>query len=225
MKLLLIYERLLTAFGPQHWWPADTPFEMMAGAILTQSCAWTNVEKALANLKRAGILSPEAICRLSYEELSVLIRPSGYYNAKARKLKCLSAWFLTRCGGDPARLAAVPDLRKELLDVHGVGPETADSIVLYAAGKPVFVIDAYTRRIATRLGLAPDATGYDTLQKLFMTGLPPDASLYNEFHALLVRLGKDFCQKKPSPARLCFACPLTELCRFHAENYPALSRK
>jgi endonuclease-3 related protein len=205
-----IYRRLRDCYGPQHWWPAEGPFEMMVGAILTQSAAWRNVEKAIANLKVAGALSAAALRRLSLTELARLIRPSGYYNAKALKLKSLAHWLgesydddLERMlAGEPARL------RGELLAVHGIGPETADSILLYGAGRPVFVIDAYTRRILGRLGLAPASSSYSALQVLFMDNLPPDTQLFQEYHALLVALAKNACRRQPR----CSDCCLSDSC-------------
>jgi endonuclease III related protein len=200
-RLLSIYRLLLEQYGPQHWWPGGSSFEVMVGAILTQSTAWRNVEKAIANLKNAHVMSPSAIRLLTVDELAVLIRPSGYYNAKARKLKALGDW----CGDDLNKLFAhnTDTLRHQLLQVHGVGPETADSILLYAADKPVFVIDAYTRRIIGRVGIAPDIDSYDAYQSLFMNNLPADTSLFNEYHALLVRLGKEVCRKVPACRECC----------------------
>lgn len=208
--LLDIYNRLFAAYGPQHWWPAEEPFEVMVGAILTQSAAWRNVEKAIANLKAAGALSPALLRRLSLPEIAALIRPSGYYNAKARKLKALAAWLGANYGDDIARMSTqgTEKLRTQLLSVYGVGPETADSIILYAATQPVFVIDAYTRRIISRLGLSPEVQSYATYQAFFMNNLPADVRLFNEYHALLVRLGKDVCRKQP----LCERCCLCHLC-------------
>lgn len=209
--LLEIYGRLMACYGQQHWWPADEPFEVMVGAILTQSAAWVNVEKAIASLKRAGALSPQALRRMRVQELAALIRPSGYYNAKALKLKSLASWLGDSFNDDLSRFSSVDTagLRRQLLSVHGIGEETADSILLYAAAKPVFVIDAYTRRIVSRIGTAPDGNSYAHYQRLFMDNLPPDVQLFNEYHALLVRLGKDACRKKP----LCERCCLGEMCQ------------
>lgn len=209
--LLEIFARLFAAYGPQHWWPAEGPFEIMVGAILTQSAAWANVEKALRNLKTADALSPAAMRRLTNQKLAMLVRPSGYYNAKARKLKSLSEWFSKTYKEDVSRMSAQKKdiLREQLLAVHGVGPETADSIILYVANQPTFVIDAYTRRILERLGLLPEIDKYDSYQALFMDNLPADAKLFNEYHALLVRLGKEVCKKKPD----CANCCLKSLCR------------
>jgi endonuclease-3 related protein len=205
-----VYRRLHAAFGPQGWWPADTPFEVIVGAILTQAAAWTNVEKAIANLKAAGALSPEGMRNTGEAELAALIRPSGYFNAKARKLKAFIVLLDENFGGDLRRLLATPaaELRRLLLATHGIGPETADSIVLYAAGQPAFVIDAYTRRVFSRLGIAPAPATYDGWRGLFMRALPADAALFNEYHALIVRLGKDVCRKTPR----CQACPLLAIC-------------
>jgi len=198
-------------YGPQHWWPAGEPFEVMVGAILTQSAAWGNVEKAIANLKGAGVLSPQGIRRLPLAELAEIIHPSGYYNAKAKKLKSLAHWLGENCGDDLSQLFATDTgrLRKQLLSIHGIGPETADSIILYAAGKPVFVIDAYTRRILNRIGLAPVDNGYDAYQAFFMENLPTDVRLFNEYHALLVCLAKDVCRRRQP---LCTECCLDDIC-------------
>jgi len=205
-----IYQRLLGRFGPQHWWPADEPFEVIVGAILTQSAAWGNVERAIVNLRGVGALSPRALRELPRPKLAALIHPCGYYNAKALKLKAFALWLGNHYDDDLDRLFALDadDLRQQLLAVHGVGPETADSIILYAAGKPVFVIDAYTRRIISRLGLAPEKEGYAAYQKFFMENLPPDAKLFNEYHALLVCLGKNVCRRQP----LCAECCLGDTC-------------
>ncbi len=210
-RLSAIYDRLRGAYGPQHWWPAGSPWEVIVGAILTQSAAWTNVEKAIANLQAAGLLSPAGIHGAAQDELARLVFPSGYYNAKARKLKAFAQRLHDGYQGRLEALFALdlPALRAELLSIHGVGPETADSIILYAAGKPSFVIDAYTRRIACRLGLAAASVTYHDLQALFMANLPPDAPLFNEYHALLVCLAKEACRKRP----LCQPCPLApDLC-------------
>jgi endonuclease-3 related protein len=215
-KLLNIYHCLLDHYGPQRWWPAEGPFEMMVGAVLTQSTTWTSVQKAIANLKTAGVLSPEALRQLPLSELAALIFSSGYYNAKALKLKSLAA-YLWEYHDDLDRLFAVDTcrLRRELLGVHGIGEETADSILLYAAKRPVFVIDAYTRRILSRIGLAPDRSRYADYQRLFMDNLPADSGLYNEYHALLVCLGKKVCRRHP----LCQQCCLSgDACRLDRPN-------
>ncbi len=209
--LLGIYQRLFTRYGPQHWWPAEDPFEVMVGAVLTQSVTWKNVEKAIANLKAAGALSPEALRQMDLTVLAASIRACGYYNAKARKLKALACWLGETSHDDLAALFSrdTVHLRKDLLSVYGIGLETADSIALYAARKPIFVIDAYTRRIIDRLGLKPRVEGYDAYQALFMANLPQDdTTLFNEYHALLVCLGKNVCRKQP----LCGGCCLAGIC-------------
>ncbi len=207
-----IYHRLWSHYGPQHWWPAQEPFEVIIGAILTQSAAWANVEKAIANLKAAKALSPEALRRLSLSEVATLIHPCGYYNAKALKLKSLASWLGKYYGDNLNKLfiCNTDYLRQQLLSIHGIGQETADSIILYAAHKPIFVIDAYTRRIINRIGLAPDSNSYIAYQTLFMDNLPSDAGLFNEYHALLVCLAKDVCRHRP----LCQQCCLNSICRF-----------
>jgi endonuclease-3 related protein len=209
-RLQEVYRRLMEGYGPQHWWPAEEPFEVMVGAILTQSAAWGNVEKAIASLKEAGVLSPAALRRLPLAELAGLIRPCGYYNAKALKLKALANWLEEYCADDLSQLfeGDAAALREQLLSIHGIGDETADSILLYAAGKPVFVIDAYTRRILGRLGLAPEGKGYAAYQDLFMDNLPVKAELFNEYHALLVCLAKHVCRRRPR----CHECCLADIC-------------
>ncbi|MGD1119867.1 MAG: endonuclease [Dehalococcoidales bacterium] len=200
-----VYGRLFNRYGPQHWWPARTPFEVIVGAILTQSAAWTNVEKAIENLRKAGMLSASALRQLPEAKLAGLIYSCGYYNVKARKLKAFAAWFGERYGDSLEKLFAqdTGDLRRELLSVYGIGEETADSILLYAGGKPVFVIDAYTRRIIDRLGISPDRKSYADYQALFMNNVPADANLFNEYHALLVRLGKEACRRQPKCGGCC----------------------
>ncbi len=209
-RLLDVYGRLFGAYGPQDWWPGETPLEVIVGAILTQSAAWRNVEKAIGNLKAAGALSVEGLHRLHEGELAQVVRPSGYFNAKARKLKAFIEMLYGRFDGDLDRMLATPldELRTLLLATHGIGPETADSILLYSAGYPVFVIDAYARRVFSRLGMAPAHDTYEAWQRLFMDALPADAALFNEYHALVVRLGKDVCRKRPR----CPECPLREVC-------------
>jgi endonuclease-3 related protein len=208
--LLDIYHLLYDSYGRQYWWPADAPFEVIIGAILTQSTAWTNVEKAIANLKAAASLDPQSIHRIPIEELARLIRPSGYYNAKALKVKAFVERLCTKYDGDLDELFQLDtdSLRHELLSIHGIGDETADSIILYAACRPVFVIDAYTRRILNRLGLAPAKDSYSAYQTLFTDNLPANEKLFNEYHALLVRHGKQVCRKTP----LCNGCCLRSLC-------------
>ena len=213
-----IYDRLFDRYGPQHWWPGDSPFEVIIGAILTQSTAWTNVEKAIANLKAEGLLDAKSLDAIETEKLATLIRPSGYYNTKAAKLKAFVERLNQEHGGSLDRLFELDtsDLRKEMLSIHGIGPETADSILLYAAHRPVFVIDAYTKRIIARLGLAPVSDRYEAFQQLFMDRLPHDEVMFNEYHALLVCHGKEACRKTPKCDICCLAslskkrCPSAE---------------
>jgi endonuclease-3 related protein len=207
-ELAVIYHRLLSFFGEQGWWPAETPFEVMVGAILTQNTAWRNVEHAIARLKEAGVLTPEGLHRITERRLARLIRPAGYYNVKAKRLKALIAFLTREYGGDLQRMFREPlaPLRERILMVQGVGPETADSILLYAGEKPIFVIDAYTKRILFRHGMILDGASYGAIQDLFMRSLPADVTQYKEYHALFVRLAKTFCKTKP----LCTGCPLEE---------------
>ena len=201
-----VYKTLHRAFGHQAWWPGDTPFEVMVGAILTQNTAWTNVEKAIRNLKKARKLSFDSLRRISRGKLSHLIRPAGYFNVKADRLKCFMDFLYRECRGDPSRLKreALPALREKLLSVKGIGPETADSILLYALGKTSFVIDAYTRRIFSRHGLAAEGESYERWREIFTRALPADLDLYNDYHAQIVRTAKSYCLKRPR----CEACPL-----------------
>ncbi|MDU9050553.1 MAG: endonuclease III domain-containing protein [Candidatus Electrothrix sp. Rat3] len=202
-----IYRRLLAHFGPQHWWPSETPFEVMVGAILTQNTNWQNVEKAIANLKRAGVLSLPAMASLSVEELAEYIRPAGYYNIKAGRLRNLFTMIAEQWDNDLEYLLQQPTsvLREHLLSVKGIGPETADSMVLYAAGQPIFVVDAYTHRILLRHEIISEDYDYFQIQEMFMDSLEENTALFNEYHALLVQVGKHFCKKsKPQ----CGGCPL-----------------
>lgn len=204
-----IYKRLSHYYGPQHWWPAENRFEVIVGAILTQNTAWTNVVKALSNLKAAKLLSAAGLTRAPLEQVARLIRPSGYFNQKAKKLKAFMTFLNGRYNGSLAKMAAqdMSDLRRELLEIHGIGPETADSILLYALDKPVFVVDAYTRRVLSRHGLCSEDISYEQLRTLVESSIAVDVACYNEFHALFVQAGKDFCRKKP----LCQGCPLDPL--------------
>ena len=213
-----VHDTLLAAFGPQDWWPGDTPFEVMVGAVLTQNTAWTNVEKAIANLQAADVLACPAILDLEAPVLATLIRPAGFFNVKAKRLQALCG-FLRQEGVEeaPERLAEsapLPHLRPKLLGVHGVGEETADSILLYALNLPSFVVDAYTRRIFGRLGLLAGDESYAHIQARFQKHLPAQTGLYNEYHALIVRLGKDVCRPRPR----CGACPLAGICPYAAAN-------
>lgn len=202
-----IYSRMLEHFGPQHWWPGETPFEVMVGAILTQNTNWQNVEKAIANLKGAGVLSLPALAALSTEELAEYIRPAGSYNIKAGRLQNLFAMIAKDWDNDLDYLLqqSAPVVREQLLSVKGIGLETADSMVLYAAGQPIFVVDTYTHRILLRHELISEDYDYFQIQEMFMDNLDEDAALFNEYHALLVQVGKQFCKKsKPK----CGGCPL-----------------
>jgi len=206
-ELSIIYEKLRCCYGPQHWWPGDTPFEVCIGAILTQNTAWQNVEKAIQNLKAAGKLDAPSLRAIPEAELANLIRPSGYYNTKAKKLKAFVTWLEQRCHDDLANLfqTETASLRQELLDIYGIGEETADSILLYAGYKPVFVVDAYTKRIFSRLRLIPPAKPYAEIQAIFMNNLPEDTPLFNEYHALIVRHGKETCRRQPRCRGCCLA--------------------
>lgn len=205
-----VYNTLLACYGPQHWWPGETPFEVIVGAILTQNTSWHNAARAIDALRAADKLSAAAIRAAEPGQLATLIRPSGYFNAKARKLQAIAEFIGEAADDLDARFTGdTGALRRALLAVHGVGPETADSILLYAAERPVFVIDAYTLRIISRLGLTGENPGYDRLQRLFTANLAPDTKLFNEFHALIVRLGKEVC--KPTPR--CPECCLNAVCR------------
>ncbi|HUX07084.1 MAG TPA: hypothetical protein VMX35_07180 [Acidobacteriota bacterium] len=203
-------ERLLAHFGPRHWWPAETPFEVMVGAVLTQNTAWTNVERAIDNLRRSNALTPEGLSSLSTEEMQEAIRPSGYFRQKEKKLRALLKWLLGRHGGDIEKLRAgeTDGLRRELLELWGVGKETADSILCYALTKPVFVVDAYTIRVLSRHGVVRRGATYDEVQESAHASLPRDTAYLNEAHALFVALGKEFCLSR-SPR--CAGCPLEEL--------------
>lgn len=203
-----VYERLYGAFGPQGWWPGETPFEVCVGAILTQNTAWANVEKAINNLKARGVFDPEALLNLGQAELAALIRPAGYFNQKARKIREFLSWFRETGGFEAMEGMETNALRESLLSIRGIGPETADSILLYALGRPVFVVDAYTVRVLARHEvIGPDA-GYHDVQALFQDNLPRDPRMFNEFHALFVRLGKERCRRR---GPLCEACPLETL--------------
>ncbi len=206
LELKRIYGLLLERYGPRHWWPAETPFEVCVGAILTQNTNWGNVEKAIANLKREGLLSALALRDVAVDRLAETIRPAGYFNVKSVRLKGFISWLFDRFEGSVERMAGEdwPRLRKELLTVKGIGPETADSILLYACGKPTFVVDAYTKRLLTGLGLITGKEGYEEVRALFMNNLPADVALFNEYHALIVQHAKEHCRKKP----LCPGCPL-----------------
>lgn len=206
-QLIFIYERLLSAFGPQNWWPGDSPFEVCVGAILTQNTSWENVKKAIFNLKNKGLLEPRAIYELPRESIAAIIRPAGYYNIKAGRLQNFMAFLMNEFHGDLDHMfsTGMEVLRPRLLGVKGIGPETADSILLYAGRLPSFVVDVYTMRALIRHDLIEESADYEEVRALFMDHLPADVDLYNEYHALWVNLGKRFC-KKTKPR--CEKCPL-----------------
>ncbi len=218
MKFLTIYRRLHACYGPQHWWPGDGPFEVMVGAVLTQNTAWTNVEKAIANLKAAGVLDAKSIAHLPQQDLARLLTPAGYFNIKARRLQNFCRWYLEQGGYEALRRWSTQRLRRGLLSVNGVGHETADDMLLYAFQRPLFVIDAYTRRIFSRLGMVDHDLSYEALRHLFESALQRElrgsagrrrlVSLYNEYHALIVIHGKDVCRKRPR----CGGCCLRRWC-------------
>ncbi len=205
-KIIEIYHKLYHAFGPQHWWPGGSPFEIAVGAILTQNTNWANVEKAIASLKNKRALSAKGIYEMKAEKLALFIRPAGYFNVKARRLKAFIHFLINDYHGSMGRMKneKLDTLRTKLLNVHGIGPETADSILLYALDKPVFVIDAYTKRVLSRHSVINHDESYERIQDLFHETLKRDTELFNEYHALFVRLGKTYCRKKP----LCDGCPL-----------------
>jgi endonuclease-3 related protein len=207
-RLRAVYRRMLACYGPQHWWPARTRFEVLVGAVLTQNTAWTNVEHAIANLREAGALEPAALLALPENRLAKLLRPSGYFNVKAVRLRSLCAWYVEQ--GRHARLRHWPTgrLRHALLGLHGVGPETADDILLYAFDRPVFVIDAYTRRLFARLGMVEGREPYEALRAACEGALGADAPLFNEYHALIVQHAKAHCRLRPR----CAGCCLFKLC-------------
>ena len=208
-QLTEIYQLLFDRFGPQHWWPGQTQFEIITGAILTQNTNWTNVEKAIDNLKAANCLTPEKLHYMETSQLAGLIRPAGYFNIKAKRLKNFLVWLFENYAGRLADLQnlSTEQLRAELLTVKGIGLETADSILLYAFDREIFVVDAYTARIATRHNLIEPGADYEQIRQLFQSNLSADIKLFNEYHALLVRTGKEFCK----PKARCDDCPLQQL--------------
>ena len=209
-KLPEIYQRLFYAFGPQHWWPGDSPFEIAVGAILTQNTNWGNVEKAIHNLKKQNSLAAKTIHDMPVQKLAELIKPAGYFNVKAKRLKNFIDFLMNKYHGSMKRIGDedMQVIRKNLLGVNGIGPETADSILLYALGKPVFVIDAYTKRVLSRHGIMGDEKSYDEFQELFHSALDRDVKLYNQYHALFVKVGKVYCRRQRP---LCDRCPLQTL--------------
>jgi endonuclease-3 related protein len=206
--LIKIYRTLYQTYGPRHWWPGETSFEVMVGAILTQNTSWRNVEKAIQKLKGKGVLNPEGIHHLKKSELARLIKSSGYYRIKTDRLKSFIDFLFEEYDGNIKKMGRerLGELREKLLGVKGIGPETADSILLYGLKKPIFVVDAYTRRILSRHGIISEKASYEEVQKLFMDYLPRDEKLFNEYHALFVYLGKTVCKKIPR----CELCPLRD---------------
>jgi endonuclease-3 related protein len=209
-KIHQVYHHLLKTLGPQHWWPGDTPFEIIVGAVLTQNTNWQNVVKAIRNLREADLLDPHALYNVPPEELEELIRPAGYFRVKARRLRSLLEFLIVRYDGSLEKMfrAGLPELREELLAVNGIGPETADSILLYAGDLPTFVVDAYTHRVLARHGWIGFEADYHQIQDYLLASLPQEVQLYNEFHALIVHLGKHYC-KKTGPK--CRECPLFKM--------------
>jgi endonuclease-3 related protein len=215
-ELLSLYRALLDHFGPRNWWPADNPFEVVIGAILTQNTAWTNVELAITNLKEAQTLSPDTLSDIPLERLEELIKPSGFFRQKAKRLQDFSRHLVSKWQSDLSNFCSgsLDEARARLLSRPGVGPETADSILLYAAYRPSFVVDAYTRRIFERIGVLHGNETYGEIRQIFMQALPEDVALYNEYHALIVHLAKTSCRKKRP---LCTDCPIRSHCRYAAQ--------
>lgn len=209
-NLLEVYERLLARFGPQHWWPGESPFEIMVGAVLVQNTAWKNVERAIDNLREAGVMAPHALYALPAAELAELIRPAGYFQVKAKRLRNLLTFVMDDYGGDLDAMfqTDLATLREQLLGIHGIGPETADAILLYAGGLGTFVIDTYTHRLLARHGWIEYDADYHQIKDYFESALPTDAKLYNEYHALVVRVGKEYCCKTGPK---CDTCPLVTM--------------
>lgn len=203
-----VHQRLLAAYGPQGWWPGDGPFEVMVGAVLTQNTSWRNAERAIGALRAAGALAPRRLAGLPERSLAALLRPAGYFNVKAARLRALSVWVVEAGGCERLRRLPTPTLRRRLLAVHGVGPETADAILLYAFARPVFVVDAYARRLVARFGWGSGGEPYETLRAWFEARLPRAAPVLNEHHALIVRHGKEVCRPRPR----CGACVLRARC-------------
>ncbi len=204
-----LFDQLLSTYGEQHWWPAQTPFEMMVGAILTQNTSWQNVERAIAGLRHAGLLEPDALAAAAVDGIEQSIRPAGYFRQKTQRLQLLARFYLDQGGVEAMCRVPLPEMRARLLALHGVGPETADSILLYALNRPLFVIDTYTKRLMQRLGLVVENPRYDALQGYFHQRLPADVALFQEFHALIVAHGKTHCAARPS----CSGCVLGQVCR------------
>ena len=217
----VIFDRLLAAYGPQAWWPASDPFEMMAGALLTQRTTWRNAEQALASLRRSGALSPQTLACLPVPEIEALIRPAGTFRVKAPRLRALAQWYIDAGGYESLAMRSTAELRAELLGLAGIGPETANDILVYAFGRPVFVVDAYARRILSRYGWTKADEPYEPLSAAVADALGRDAGTLGEFHALLVEHGKRHCRATPR----CAECPLAARCRTvtgHARSGPGI---
>lgn len=210
LPLIETYDRLLATFGPQNWWPGESPFEIMVGAVLVQNTAWRNVERAIENLREANLMTPPALYAVPLAELAELIRPAGYYQVKTKRLRNLLKFVIEEFDGLLGAMFATnhSTLREQLLSIHGIGPETADAILLYAGGQPTFVVDTYAHWVLARHGWIGYDASYHEIKDLFESTLPQDAQLYNEYHALLVRVGKEYCKKS---APKCAECPLLEL--------------
>ncbi|MCX7913229.1 MAG: hypothetical protein N2511_01445 [Thermodesulfovibrionales bacterium] len=206
LMLLEIFSKLYSFYGPQNWWPAESSFEVAIGAILTQNISWENAKRAIENLKRENLLNPKALREIPIKRLSELIKPSGYYNIKSKKIKAFVDFVYEYSNGNLEKFKDINIdlLRSLLLSVYGIGPETADSILLYSLEKPIFVVDIYTKRVFSRHNLINHEATYDEIQRLVHSKLQRDSKLYNEYHALLVKVGKDYCKPKP----ICKRCPL-----------------
>jgi len=219
--LLKIYDKLLNHFGNQNWWPADTKFEVIVGAILTQQTSWKNVEKSIKNLKNENVLEPKKLFNLPVKTLEILIRPSGFFKVKSKRLRSFLEFFVENYDGNLDKMfeLSLNDLRNNLLSVHGIGPETCDSIILYSGDKPVFVVDAYTLRLCERYPIIKSKK-YEEVREFFEKNLSKDVNLFKEFHALIVELGKNYCKIKP----ICEKCPLNEGCKHEISNNDMLNR-
>jgi endonuclease-3 related protein len=222
-NFLSIYEVLLSTNGNQNWWPSDTPFEVIIGAILTQSVSWINVEKAIKNLNNAGILNPDALNKKQVDEIAPLIKSTRFYNEKSKKIKNFMDFFFDEYNGSIQKLCEEKPtlLRQKLLKVKGLGEETVDSILLYSCNKPVFVVDAYTKRIFSRYGFIKETSSYGDIQRLFMENLPKDIKLYNDYHAQIVHLGKNICKTQPQ----CNVCPIRKLNKIKCRYADILQKK
>jgi len=216
IDLIDFFESLLSYYGRQQWWPAENAFEVVIGAILTQNTVWTNVEKAIINLKTHRVLSPEKLEEIKEETLASLIKPTGFFNQKAKRIKTFLAFLNDKYNNSIERMAQVnfEVIRSELLAINGIGAETADSVLLYACNKPTFVVDAYTKRIFSRIGYIIESMSYEELKQWIETRIPKNVPLFNEFHALLVTHGKQYCKTKPR----CLECPVKTQCDYYTKH-------